>query len=205
MGVTLRSAQAGWHAGPVPDPPDLRASDADRERAVRQLRDHTLAGRLTVDELDERSARAFAARTERELAALLDDLPAAPAARPARVPVDPGGLGRQPFTYVFEYPVATDVAIDAALRSMAPALARGGYELVGRHPRRLEFDYTYRPGWVALPVLLVPIPGVLALLIKEHDRVTIDFEERADAGTRIVVRGSAPRRVRRAFAQLGPG
>ena len=95
--------------------------------------------------------------------------------------------------------------MEAALRTMAPALARDGYELVGRAERRLQFDYSYRPGWVAIPVILVPIPGVLALLIKEHDRVTVDFEPAPDGGTRLVVHGRAPRRVRRAFAQLSCG
>ena len=187
----------------MPDAPHLRASDADREETVRLLRDHALAGRLTVDELDERSERAFAARTTGELAALMEDLPAAPRTPATAPPADPGGLGRQPFTYAFEYPVAPDTAMDAALRSMAPALARGGYELVRRDARRLEFGYSYRPGWVALPVILFPGPGLLALLIKEHDRVTVDIEETASGGTRLLVRGVAPRRVRRAFAQLG--
>jgi len=54
--------------------PELRASDADRDRAVGQLREHSLAGRLTVEELDERSAAAFAAKTVGELDALLADL-----------------------------------------------------------------------------------------------------------------------------------
>ena len=187
----------------VPDVPDLRASDADRERTVRDLRDHALAGRLTVDELDERSEHAFAARTVGQLAELTADLPAAARTPAAAPPVDPGGLGRRPFTYTFEYSVAPDVAMDAALRSMAPALARGGYALVGRESRRLVFEYAYRPGWVALPVILFPIPGVLALLIKEHDRVMVDLEESGSGGTRLVVSGVAPRRVRRAFAELG--
>jgi hypothetical protein len=191
----------------VPDHPDLRASDAERERTVEHLRDHAAAGRLTVDELDERSARAYAARTVTELAELLVDLPtpALPARDPvARSTVDPGGLGRQPFTFVFEHAVTPARAIEEALRTMAPALARSGYELVSRGERRLEFVYDYRPGWVALPVILAPIPGILALLIKEHDRVVVDFEDAPGGGTRLVVRGRAPRRVRRAFAELGP-
>ena len=55
----------------------IRASDADRERVAHSLRDHTVAGRLSVEELDERSGRAFAARTLGELEALFDDLPRA--------------------------------------------------------------------------------------------------------------------------------
>lgn len=53
----------------------LRASDADRERVAVSLRDHAVAGRLTTEELDARTGRAFAARTLRELDALLADLP----------------------------------------------------------------------------------------------------------------------------------
>lgn len=53
----------------------LRASDADRERVAGRLRDHAVAGRLTTEELDERSGQAFAARTLGELDTLLVDLP----------------------------------------------------------------------------------------------------------------------------------
>jgi hypothetical protein len=64
---------------------DIRASDADRERVVDDLRLHTGDGRLTVDELTERIDRAYAAKTLAELDELLVDLPA-PANRvvPAR-------------------------------------------------------------------------------------------------------------------------
>ena len=53
----------------------LRASDADRERVAAKLRDHAVAGRLTMQELEERSGQAFAARTVDQLDALLADLP----------------------------------------------------------------------------------------------------------------------------------
>jgi hypothetical protein len=52
-----------------------RASDADRDRAVAKLREHAIAGRLTVEDLDERSGKALSARTLDELDALLADLP----------------------------------------------------------------------------------------------------------------------------------
>ena len=89
------------------NPPDLRASDAERERTVQVLREHALAGRLTVEELEERCERAYGARIRGELDALLGDLPRAPAERAPtqRPPVDPGGIGRRPFTFVFEHPV----------------------------------------------------------------------------------------------------
>jgi Domain of unknown function (DUF1707) len=54
---------------------DLRVSDADRDRALEQLSEHFQAGRLSAEELDERSGRALRARTRRELADLFTDLP----------------------------------------------------------------------------------------------------------------------------------
>jgi uncharacterized protein DUF1707 len=51
------------------------ASDADRERAVEQLRGHAQAGRLSPTELGERLETALSARTVAELAALFEDLP----------------------------------------------------------------------------------------------------------------------------------
>jgi aminopeptidase N len=65
----------------IADDPDLRASDAERERAVDDLRAHAAEGRLTVEELEQRTAAALAARTHRDLAALAADLPRAPRPR----------------------------------------------------------------------------------------------------------------------------
>jgi hypothetical protein len=53
----------------------LRASDADRGRFVEALRQHHVDGRLTADELAERTERAHAARTLGDLDALATDLP----------------------------------------------------------------------------------------------------------------------------------
>ena len=53
----------------------LRLSDADRDRAVAELSEHFQAGRLTVEELDDRTGRALQARTTTDLAALFTDLP----------------------------------------------------------------------------------------------------------------------------------
>jgi hypothetical protein len=53
----------------------LRASDAERERAADGLRRHHADGRLATDELEERTERAYAARTLGELDQLFTDLP----------------------------------------------------------------------------------------------------------------------------------
>ena len=53
----------------------LRVSDADRDRAIAELSEHFQAGRLTVEELDDRTGRALQARTAADLASLFADLP----------------------------------------------------------------------------------------------------------------------------------
>jgi hypothetical protein len=81
--------------------PQLRASDAERERTADRLRQATGDGRLTVEELDERLAAVYAARTRAELEPLTADLPDEPAghepaiagSRARRVPVRPGEGG----------------------------------------------------------------------------------------------------------------
>jgi hypothetical protein len=55
--------------------PELRASDADRDQAVVELREHTAAGRLTLEEFSERVDQAVAARTLAELDEVRSDLP----------------------------------------------------------------------------------------------------------------------------------
>jgi hypothetical protein len=54
----------------------IRASDHDRESAVEVLREAFTAGRLTLDEFDERTTSAYASRTWGDLRRLTEDLPA---------------------------------------------------------------------------------------------------------------------------------
>jgi hypothetical protein len=58
-------------------PPEMRASDADRDAVLSDLSEHFQAGRLTNEEFDDRAGQALAARTWGELRELLRDLPAA--------------------------------------------------------------------------------------------------------------------------------
>jgi len=53
----------------------VRASDAERERVVDLLRGASAEGRLTIEELETRTAQALAARTRAELEPLTADLP----------------------------------------------------------------------------------------------------------------------------------
>jgi hypothetical protein len=90
--------------------PAWLAGSADRERAVGVLRAGFTEGRLSQDELDDRVARAYAARTYGDLWALTADLPQGPlpyaGGLPAvpyqPVPYQPGNLaepaGAEPAT-----------------------------------------------------------------------------------------------------------
>jgi hypothetical protein len=69
----------------IPEPHDLRTSDAERESVVEALREHAAAGRLDADELAERLGAAYAARLRADLVPLVADLPVA-APEPAPVP-----------------------------------------------------------------------------------------------------------------------
>ena len=79
--------------------PHLRAADADRAAVATVLGEHMSAGRLTMDEYDERLARAYTAKTYGELEQLTADLPAVvpsprhPSAQPA-VPAPAGVSAR---------------------------------------------------------------------------------------------------------------
>ncbi|MGV9963900.1 DUF1707 SHOCT-like domain-containing protein [Streptomyces olivaceus] len=57
------------------DAPELRASDADRERVAEVLRDALAEGRLDMAEFEERLDATYSARTYGELAPITRDLP----------------------------------------------------------------------------------------------------------------------------------
>jgi hypothetical protein len=90
----------------VPPRPEIRISDADRERAAARLRAAMSEGRITMVELEERLATVYAARFASELLPPLKDLPGDPrdvmTAAPLSTPVGPplvlrtgmGGLRR---------------------------------------------------------------------------------------------------------------
>jgi Domain of unknown function (DUF1707) len=74
VAATSASSAAGF-TSPVDRPGELVA-DADRERAIDQLRGHLLAGRLTDDEFEQRVGLAHNARTRADLDAVRVNLPA---------------------------------------------------------------------------------------------------------------------------------
>ncbi|MGQ5654192.1 DUF1707 SHOCT-like domain-containing protein [Streptomyces sp. EKR5.2] len=54
----------------------VKVSDAERDIAVERLKDHYVAGRLTLSELEDRAAVAYQAATVAQLGAITADLPA---------------------------------------------------------------------------------------------------------------------------------
>ncbi|MFE0454884.1 DUF1707 domain-containing protein [Streptomyces sp. NPDC058914] len=72
--------------------PDLRASDADRERVAEVLRDALAEGRLDMAEFEERLDATYRARTYGELAPITRDLPVAG----VTPPLPAVSLGKEP-------------------------------------------------------------------------------------------------------------
>lgn len=69
------------------DPRDMRAGDPDREHTAEILRHAAGEGRIDLDELEERLGRTYAAKTYRDLEAVVADLPDA-----AGIAAAPGSL-----------------------------------------------------------------------------------------------------------------
>ncbi|MFF3379654.1 DUF1707 domain-containing protein [Streptomyces sp. NPDC002680] len=72
------------------DLPELRASDADRERVAEVLRDALAEGRLDMAEFEERLDATYQARTYGELTPITRDLPGGPAVSMVKRPVGDG-------------------------------------------------------------------------------------------------------------------
>ncbi|MBO0824942.1 MAG: DUF1707 domain-containing protein [Actinobacteria bacterium] len=103
----------------------MRASDADRDGVLAELSEHFQAGRLTMEEFDERSSMALRARTFGELADLTKDLPTVPhlSAVPAKRSKSSGP----------RLPVAAVAAALALVALVLTALTVGGASLGDRH------------------------------------------------------------------------
>ena len=81
----------------------IRASDVDREAVVNTLREAYTAGRLTLDEFDERMTSAYVSKTWGDLRALTEDLPIQPVLgadlpdrQPSAAPLAPRPLRQEP-------------------------------------------------------------------------------------------------------------
>jgi Domain of unknown function (DUF1707)/Domain of unknown function (DUF4190) len=111
----------------------LRASTADRERAIDVLKTAFVDGRLTKDEYDERVGQVYGSRTYAELGVVTADLPVGPAGSPALqppYPVVPGqrrtnGLAVASFILAFIPGVTSAIAIVLGLTARRRIRERG--------------------------------------------------------------------------------
>jgi hypothetical protein len=131
----MNTFQTGFQA------PQMKASDADRDAVVSVLSANYQAGRLTTEELDDRTGRALGARTFGELQALTADLPgpvpSAPQSGP--IPAMPGETTR--YGRPGRRRLGVGVAVIAVLVIVRVALLLG----TGGHSG----------AWVLIPIALV--------------------------------------------------
>jgi hypothetical protein len=167
---------------------DQRVSDSDRDAAADALGAHWEAGRLGLNELEQRVDAVYVATTRAELDRQLRDLPRARGTRPAAPPRQRRRLflpGLVHFRENVELRVAPERAHDEALADIAPALGRAGYHLVAsERPTMLRFVHAS------------------GLLVRREHPLTMLFLPGRSGGTRIIAFGEAPRAVRKAFAEL---
>ena len=160
-----RGAARRAEEDPMAADPRIRASDDDRERAVALLREHHAAGRLTVEEFNERLDKAYAAKTLGDLDELMADLPAIdlyrlpdaslPPTTAGQIPGHgfvsrrpaPGGLAHRHGRFSPAWPAAWGswfsvtlvcFVVWAAERSRVPVAAVGRRAVGGRHARPLD-------------------------------------------------------------------
>jgi hypothetical protein len=130
---------------------DLRVSDADRDRALGELSEAFQAGRITPDELEQRSGQVLAARTGTELTAPLADLPV------SRVPV-----ARTTALERDHRVLAAGISVAAAVAAIGfAAVAAGNAVLIHGptlHQRELLREFAVRQG-LPVPPAFPPNPG----------------------------------------------
>jgi uncharacterized protein DUF1707 len=106
-------------------PSGLRVSDSDRDRAIAELSEHFQAGRITTDELEERTGRALRARTVGDLAELFTDLPRKPA--PMGVPAPRVTAGAAPALPPASAPPARSGGVPVIPLVVVAVLVLGGF------------------------------------------------------------------------------
>ncbi|KQM82209.1 DUF1707 domain-containing protein [Agromyces sp. Leaf222] len=115
----------------TPEQPDLRLSDAERERAVARLADAHAAGRLSAVEYGERAASARSAVTRSDLVPLFADLPAETPPAPGS-PGAAGAAGAAGAPYGGTEPVGRPATFtDPDLEPAGQASGRSGSRALG--------------------------------------------------------------------------
>jgi hypothetical protein len=116
--------------------PDILASDQERDAIADELGAHFQAGRVDVAEFDDRLGRALRARTRRDLAELVTDLPQASA--PQESPADQ----RSRATAIAAIAITFGV-VALTITGLATAAAGGGY------------GHRFWAPWWLIPVVII--------------------------------------------------
>ena len=142
---------------------ETRASDEERQLVIERLREETTAGRLTLDEFDERVGEVWTAKTRGELQHALRELPdpVPPAADEPASPDEPPGF-EQKVRRRYRGAVRNDVAGFVSANAIFGTI----WWVNGA-------DGRFWPMWVLLPTTV----GLLARLIRGPDRERRAVEE----------------------------
>jgi hypothetical protein len=124
---------------------DLRVGDSDRDRALSELSEAFQAGRIAADEFDQRSQQALAARTGKELTALLADLPH------DRAPADTTACRKAHRRFATWIVIGASAAAATSLAALAVTNALS-------HPGRQHYDRRLAQEVLARMGLKVPLP-----------------------------------------------
>lgn len=179
----------------------LRAGDADRDRAVAELHGHHAAGRLEDGEFEQRVAAAYAAVTWGQLTELFDDLPSAAAARAPSATAYAPAVTQQAVLPAHVLRGAVDsgdsvsmvvpgppaAVADALIVQVGPLVAADRYRLTARSAHRITYTRSRIPRWAIVAAVLLPLPGVLFLLIRQHVDLHLDLLPAGADGTHVTV------------------
>ena len=141
------------------DDPEARASDDERQRVIDHLRAETTAGRLTLDEFDERVGEVWASKTRGELQRALRELPDTLAVgAPTAEPPDLESKARRRYRSSVRNELAGFVSANALFGTI--------WWVNGA-------DGRFWPMWILLPTTI----GVVARLVRGPDRERRAVEE----------------------------
>jgi len=151
---------------------EKRASDAEREQAVARLRDASALGRLTFEELADRTAIAYRARTHGELEGLTSDLP-----EPSPVPAPPRRRRRRRWLVSVFVPLTRSGRRAFAERNVvialfAPVRLNLGQAELPEAEATITVVSFFAPVFVTVPEHVEVDSSVLPLLAPVQDSVT---------------------------------
>jgi Domain of unknown function (DUF1707)/Domain of unknown function (DUF4190) len=154
----------------------MRASTADRERAVDVLKAGFVEGRLTKDEYDARVSQAYAARTYAELAMVTADLPGGQMAAPyppSYLPYRPAarrtnGLAVASLVCGLAQPFAFGLTMPAAI--ILGHVARRQIRRTGEDGKGLATAALVL-GWIGLSFALLVVLLIIIIIIGSHSPI----------------------------------